>query len=407
MLGAQRAAQLLVDAGATVGPLHILGPAEPAAPSVTIEPGDVERLLGFTVDRATIERSLRALGFATTQTPDGIGATPPYWRGDIAIAADYVEEIARIVGYDRVVATVPSVAPQAIDSDAFDRETELAQQMVALGYTEALSLSLQSAATSEQWRKLGIAIGDVVEIRNPLSEDQRFMRFSLFPALLEFAARDRAVRPYRSFELGRVFTDARPDPHEAVHLSALHAGGAGAFGRLKSDLLLLVRRATGRDARLERGTYAGMHPGKCAALRVDETIVAYVGVVDPRLAGALDLADTTAIATLFVAALPPRAVATYAAPSRFPAVERDLAVIVADDVLAGDVVDAVRSEPLVRIATVFDEYRGPQIGDGKKSLTLRVTLQSATATLTDGDADAAIARIVDGLHARVAAVLRS
>jgi phenylalanyl-tRNA synthetase beta chain len=172
-------------------------------------------------------------------------------------------------------------------------------------------------------------------------------------------------------------------------------------------MLALLRRITGVDARVERGTFVSLHPGKTAALHCGDSMVGYVGVVDPRLARAYDVADTTALATLFVDQLPPHATPKYVPPSKFPAVDRDLAVVVALDVLAGDLVDAVRSDPLVRSATVFDQYRGPQVGEGKKSLALRIVLQSEEKTLTDEDADAAMARIVATLRERFGAVPRA
>jgi phenylalanyl-tRNA synthetase beta chain len=215
------------------------------------------------------------------------------------------------------------------------------------------------------------------------------------------------VRPYRVFELGHVFADAQPVPDERVELTALHAGGGEAFGRLKSDVLALLRRVTGTDARVERGEYASLHPGKTAALRVGETLVGYVGVVDPRLARAYDVPEDTALATLFVAALPATAVRQYAEPSKFPPVDRDLAVVVPLDVLAGDLTAAVRGEELVRAAAVFDEYRGPQVGEGKKSLALRIVLQSDETTLTDEAAEAALGRIVAALRERFGATPRT
>jgi len=406
-LGEARAARLLADQGAQVAPPHAVGSPLAPAPPVMLPASEVQRLLGFSVSQDDIHHSLRALGFAVEATPAGFAVTPPYWRDDVVMAADLVEEIARIVGYDHVLAQVPAVAPQDLESADFDRETELAETMAALGYTEALSLSLQPASVAATWRDRGVATGPVAEITNPLSEDQRWMRFSLAPALLAFAGRDRAIRPYRSFELGHVFADAQPQPEERVHLSALHAGGESAFGRLKADVLTLLRRIAGRDAHVVRGTLPGLHPGKTAALRLDDRIVGHIGVVDPRLAGAYEVAETTALATVYVDALPARIVPHYVPPSRFPPVERDLAVVVPDDVLAGDVLDAVRTEPLVRAATMFDEYRGPQIGTGKKSLAVRIVLQSENATLTDDDADSATKRITGTLHERFGAVLRT
>lgn len=411
-LGAARAAHLLAREGGRVRRPHAVG--QPAADPATIElrAGDVQRLLGFALTTDEIEKALGALGFSTVRESDRIVVRAPYWRGDVAIVADLVEEVARMVGYDRVRAEVPPVVAQDIDSDEFDRETELATTLAGLGYTEVVSLSLQPGSVAERWRANGIAIDEPVEITNPLSDDQRWMRFSIAPALLEFAARDRAVRPYRVFELGHVFAQADP-PRETVELTGLHAGPstssgpASAFGRLKSDVLALLRRATGVDARVERGAFPSLHPGKTAVLRIADRVVGYVGVVDPRLAHAYDVADTTALATILVEALPPYATPRYVAPSKFPPVERDLAVVVPLDVLAGDLADAVREEPLVRSATVFDEYRGPQVGDGKKSLAVRITLQSDETTLTDQEADAGLARIVATLRKRFGAEPRT
>jgi phenylalanyl-tRNA synthetase beta chain len=406
-LGAARAAHLLAQEGGRVDKPCAAGKRVVEAEPVRLRGGEVERLLGFAVSEAEIERALSSLGFNVAHDGADFVVTPPYWRGDVLIAADLVEEVARVVGYDRVRAEVPAVASQAIDSAEFDRENALADALAGLGYDEALSLSLQSGSVAERWRASGIAIDEPVQILNPLSEDQRWMRFSLAPALLEFAARDRAVRPYRVFELGHVFAQANADPQEAVQLTALHAGGESAFGRLKSDVLALLRRTTGVDARVRRGAFPSLHPGKTAALHVGETLVGYVGVVDPRLARAYEVAETTALATLFVESLPPYAAPKYAPPSKFPPVDRDLAVIVPLGVLAGDLEDAVRAEPLVRSAAVFDEYRGPQVGAEKKSLALRIMLQSDEKTLTDEDADAAMQRIVAALRERFGAVPRT
>jgi phenylalanyl-tRNA synthetase beta chain len=406
-VGAARAARLLEQEGGTVRMPSAAGHAAPRPAPVTLASSEVERLLGFAVEAAEIERALGSLGFTVVREGESFAVTPPYWRGDVLISADLVEEIARVVGYEHVRAEVPAVAPQAIDGAAFERETELATTLAGLGYTEFVTLSLQPGTVADAWRTAGIAIPQPVEITNPLSEDQRWMRFSLVPALLEFAARDRALRPFRVFELGHVFAEAQPEPQERVELTALRVDRVPAFGQLKSDVLALLRAITGVEAEVERGTHASLHPGKTAALRIGETIVAYVGYVDPRLARIYDVPDDAALATIFVEALPAHQVAQYVEPSKFPPVDRDLAVVVALDVLAGDLARAVRGEPLVRSANVFDEYRGPQIGEGKKSLALRIVLQSDESTLTDEAADAALARVAATLRERFGAIPRA
>jgi phenylalanyl-tRNA synthetase beta chain len=417
-IGAARAAHLLEQEGGSVAMPHAAGKPAPEPSWVGVGDGVVHGLLGFDVPDDEATRVLVSLGFAVDRQGHELRVQPPYWRNDIAIPADVVEEIARMVGYDRVCAEVPPVLPQDVDSAEFDRETELATTLAGLGYTEVISLSLQPGSVAERWRAGGIAIGVPIEITNPLSEDQRWMRFSIAPALLEFAARDRAARPYRVFELGHVFERGEIDPRETVELTLLHAstgsaqGGdpstsSGAFGRLKSDVLALLRRATGIDARVERGSFASLHPGKTAVLRVGDAVVGYVGVVDPRLARAYDVAETTALATIFVEHLPAYVTPPYVEPSKFPPVDRDLAIGVPLDTLAGEVVDVIRQEPLVRSVTPFDEYRGPQVGAGKKSLALRIVLQSSETTLTDEVADAALQRIVATLRERFGAEPRA
>ncbi|HTW84099.1 MAG TPA: phenylalanine--tRNA ligase subunit beta [Candidatus Sulfotelmatobacter sp.] len=406
-VGAARAARLLEQEGGSVRMPRAAGRPAPDPAPVVLPAGEVERLLGFTVTPEEIERALTSLGFEVKRVEDGLRVQPPYWRADILIPADLVEEVARVVGYDRVQASVPAVAAQDIDSADFEREMQLAATLEGLGYTEAISLSLQPASVADTWRENGVSVPDVVEISNPLSEDQRWMRFSIAPALLEFAARDRAVRPYRVFELGHVFADGKPEPLERVELTVVHSGDEHAFGQLSSDVLALLRRALGVQPSVEVGTYPSLHPGKTAALRVGEQVVGYVGVVDPRLAHAYGVGASTTLATVFVDALPARTVPHYTPPSKFPPLDRDLAVVVPVNVLAGDLVAAVREEPLVAAARPFDEYRGPQVGEGRKSLALHIVLQSREATLTEEQADTAMAAILSRLRERFGAQPRT
>ena len=406
-VGAARAARLLEQEGASMSMPHAEGRTAPERLPVTLHTTDIQRLLGFTVAETEIERALTSLGFGVKRERDAFAVMPPFWRGDVTIAADLVEEVARVVGYDRVTAEVPPVMPHGVSSAEWDRETLVAQTLAGLGYTEFVTLPLQPGTVAETWRGNGVDIGTPVEITNPLSEDQRWMRFSLAPALLQFAARDRAVRPYRIFEIGHVFSENGADPNERGEVTVLNVDGDAAYGKLASDLRALVRAATGADALIERAQAPGLHPGKTAALTVGGTAVGWVGHLDPRLARAYDLPAETSVATVRLADLPKRVTPKYVEPSKFPAIERDLAVVVGEDVAAADLVSAARAEPLVVAATVFDQYRGPQVGEGKKSLALRLTLQSREATLTDESADAAISRVVASLRERHGAAPRT
>jgi phenylalanyl-tRNA synthetase beta chain len=413
-IAAARAAFLLEREGAVVaGPRAYGKPLDPPA-VIELAPRDVARLLGFEVAADELRRALEALGFTLRAVEDDEGAgrfavTVPAWRSDVTIAPDLVEEIARIIGYDRVRAELPAIAAQELDSAAFDREMTIAQTLAGLGYAECVTLALQPGSVAERWRSLGITVPPPVEIRNPLSEDQRWMRFSMLPALLDHAARERSLRPLRTFEIGHVFDDLPEGPHEPNVVSTLGVTKAvagqpawrdAAFLAASSDVRAFVRAVAGLDARLERASAPGLHPGKTARILAGEASVGFVGTVDPRLLRAHEIADEAVAAVVFIDALPDARTRQYAPPSKYPAVERDLAIVVAPAVSAAEIVATIRSAtPLARRIDVFDEYRGPQIDAERKSLAVRIVLQRDDATLTDGEADAAIQKILAALRA--------
>ena len=412
-LGAARAAVLLAAEGGSVRAPMPYG-AQPSPPKpIDLPKSDVGRLLGFSLDDASVVRALQSLGFTVRDGGTVFGVTAPSWRSDIAIAADIVEEIARVVGYDRLEASMPSVGRQPLSSDVFDRDNALAATLAGLGYRECMTLGLQPGAIAERDRALGFNIPPVAEITNPLSDDQRYLRYSMLHAHLAMGARDR-LRPYRTFEIGHIFADGQPAPGElnvatlvaATQRSDEPAWRSTPFSALLADVVAAVRALTGRAPAVERTSTAWLHPGKTAGLAIDGVHIGVVGVVDPRLLHAYDIDDDVVAAQIDIAGLPKRAFAPFVPPSRFPPVERDLAVVVDATVPAGTVLKSVRAHANVRSAEIFDEYRGAQIGTAKKSLAVRVTLQRDDATLTDAIADETIAAIVADLKQTAGATLR-
>src|SRR6185437_1389864 len=169
------------------------------------------------------------------------------------------------------------------------------------------------------------------------------------------------------------------------------------FLRIKGDVYEVIRRMVGRAPGLVRDVRDGFHPGKTAGLFLEEREVATFGKVDPRYAKALDIPFSVYLANVYIDVLPDYVPPDYVAPSKYPSTYRDLALTVSLETTAtlveqtivlaiGDLCTAVR---------VFDEYRGPQVGEDKKSLAVRITLQRADATITDEEADAAIAKALD------------
>ena len=416
-LGAARAAHLLEALGATVHAPVAVGAQDAPHPAIAVTSQRIEALLGVAIPPDDAARALRDLGFAIERDGETLRAAPPFWRNDVRIDADVVEEIARVVGYDRIVAVMPPVFAHGVSSHAYRTQSRTAHELAALGYREAYAFSLQPASVRETYERANVALpGAVLEIRNPLSEEQRYLRFSLVPGLLELAARQSATEPYRIFEIGDVF-EGGDEPRETALATwllvlpkrdepAWHDSGFLAF---KGESLALVRALTGRDAETRAAAPPGWHPGKTATLAFDGADVATIGAVDPRLLAAFDIDARVYAGVLRFEDLPAYRVPRYVAPSKFPAVSRDLALVVAPGIAATDIERAARAGGNGALADVrvFDEYRGPQVGDDKKSVALRVTLQRSDATLTDAEADAHVAAILASLRERCGATIRA
>jgi phenylalanyl-tRNA synthetase beta chain len=415
--GAARAAYLLAREGATLHAPFVAGEPDKLPAPIRVRVARFAQLLGMEISAGEAERALRGLGFrASTVGDDAIEAAPPFWRADVTIPEDVVEEAARIVGYDRIEVALPAIVESTVRSDEYRLEGRIAHALASTGYREAATFSLQPAGIHRRYEEAGVSLpGPIVEIRNPLSEDQRYLRFSMLPALLELAAKYSGAEAYRIFELGHVF-EGGPVPFETpgvAWLLALPKGDEpswrdGGFLEFKGDSLAFVRALAGRNAEAVSTTRAGWHPGKTASLLIDGKDVATIGAVDPRLLRAFDVEARAYAGWMRTSDVPAYRAPRYAAPSKYPAVARDLAVIVAPDVPALDIEHAVRlgGDGTIADVRVFDEYRGPQIEDGKKSVAVRVVLQRSDGTLTDAEADTHVAAILASLRERCGARIR-
>jgi phenylalanyl-tRNA synthetase beta chain len=401
--GAARAAQLLCALGATAYRPHAFGESVKASQPIALRGSDVERLLGLAIPDVRIAAHLTALGCEVSSSDGSFDVTPPLWRRDLTIAADLVEEVARIEGYDRLEAVVPSVAPHEISSAAYEAENRIAHELAALGYREVVTHSLRPAGET-----------DAVEVRNPLSAEQRYLRNSLVPGLLDYLA--ALSEPARTFEIGEIFKQRENEISEG---SSLAFGFSAArtselpwrdsnFLLLKGDCESLLRTVTGRFPAFVRGTQAGFHPGKTALVSIGDKALGVLGCVDPRITKSRDLAANVYLCLLDLGALPGYELPRYRPPSRFPSTYRDLALVVDTNLAAAQIEEAISIVlgPLATRVVVFDEYRGPQVPQGRKSLAVRITLGRFDATITDEEADAAIARVLDALRERFAATIR-
>jgi phenylalanyl-tRNA synthetase beta chain len=425
----ERATELVLQVmGGKAGPITeaTLPDLLPQPASVRLRRERLARVLGVRVDDAEVERILRALGMQAVPEADGWQVRAPTRRFDIAIEEDLVEEIARIHGYAAIPVHVPGGAFElAAPSETRVAEPVLRRLLAADGFTEALNYAFVDASLLAGWQ-----LGEgAVALANALSSELGVMRTSLLPGLVEALKRNRArqVERVRLFELGRVFhaadaSDPRDGaPRETQRIAAIATGPAHAeqwsgksapvdFYDMKREVeaLLALSAATHVEFRADAGLpYA--HPGRSAAVHRDGERIGWVGHLHPRLAKALDLGDEVVAFELDVDALTLRSVPKAGEVSRFPSVRRDLALVVPEDMPW----DALRSS-LEKALThrlqgvvLFDQYRGATLDKGSRSLAMGLILQEVSRTLTDADADQAVADALAALSRDCQATLRN
>ncbi len=428
MVGAalDRCAALIAElAGGAVRPGVVEAHPRPHRPAeVRLRWARVEELLGLPVPGDEIRRILGGLGFSAAGA-DGEGATfaVPSWRQDVAIEEDLVEEVVRTLGYDAIPETLPR---PGLDTPAPTPESVTAARvrdaLEAAGFAEAINFSFvapaEDAAVDPGARP--------VALRNPISAELGVLRSSLLPSLLRNAATNlrRHVTDLRLYELARAFGPSAGSGDAPVlergEVAGLLLGRRSPPGWAASgepvDLhdaraaVEAVLEALGvAPVRWEGRAEPWCHPRHAAAVVGEGGIdVGTVAELHPRVAAAFDLPRATFAFRLDLAALGAlaRPVARYHPIPRFPAVLRDLAVVVDEPVEVARVVDAIRAEPLVEAATLFDLYRGAPLPAGRKSLALAIRYRSPERTLTDTEVDAGHRRIVARLAADVGAVLR-
>jgi phenylalanyl-tRNA synthetase beta chain len=424
-MAAQRlAARLMVelcDARAVPGTIDVYPqPAEPRV--VRLRAERCKKLLGIEVPNTEIEAILDSLGFGVQAIERGVwDIAVPYWRdGDVQREPDLIEEVGRIHGLDSIPVTLPARAKavgRLNPSQLLRRRLE--DELRGRGLSEVVAYSFTRPEALEQLR-----IGDVPALRiaNPLSEDQSVMRPLLLPGLLDVASRNAAhgrpdVRLFESAHVYRGTEDtgqaaedggqrtAAQSPRGATpaserhHIGALITEASPATWRTPAraadfyavkGLLEALLAPTGVEWWVEAGERPYLHPGRSATILAgDERKLGWIGELHPLVARAWDLERGGAAFEIDVDVLvdldPGPALAEDL--TTFPALLQDIAVVVGDDVPAVDLERLVRvaGGKLLRSARVFDVYRGDQVGEGSKSLALRLEFRADDRTLTDAD----------------------
>ena len=430
----ERITQLVIDICSTpqttVGPVVDQQVNMPAAESVTLRVARAAKVIGMPLTQQRVADALCGLGLSVSEAEGSVTVQVPSYRFDLQIEEDLIEEVARMVGYNNLP-TTPPLAPITASARIESQRSPHAvrRHLAALGYQETINFSF----VEERWEHELAGNTDPIKLLNPIASQMSVMRSSLLGSLLnvvKFNA-DRKASAVRVFELGRVF---KKDPSvkdsdttvqgfdQPMHVAGVVFGSVmpaqwGSkeqgvdFFDVKADVQALLAPA---QPSFEAAEHPAMHPGRCARVLLGDVVVGHVGEMHPRWRQSWDLPQAPVMFELQLDAVLNRQVPVASSVARFPAVERDIAVIVKEGVTHTALMAAVYAAPtqgLLRHAVLFDVYRpkteNASMALDEKSLAVRLTLNSDEATLNETQIDSVVQAVVAQLTTQISARLRA
>jgi phenylalanyl-tRNA synthetase beta chain len=432
---------LLALCGGEAGPIIQSGTLPKPKAIVPVRLARINRVLGLSFTSDEVKALLERLGLSVAVqedipeerdlTPDQIkqGAhllspkdstvflvTPPSHRFDLNIEADFIEEVARLHGYDHIPAEAPQGELALLPSRELLRSSKvIAQHLVQRDYQEVITYSF----IERDWEKDFSANAHPVEVINPIASQMAVMRSSLIGGLVATLSSNlkRRQERVRIFEMGRTFhhqADQQPPYRQSKKLGLLAYGpvvseqwGQPArmvdFFDVKADCEALLPH-------LEylASSHVALHPGRTSVLKYEGKIAGWLGELHPVLAKKYDLPHAPIVLEIDLDVLETLALPRFSEPSKFQSVRRDLAVVVNEALPVGEVLQALKDQSPASVIDIglFDVYRGAGLPEGKKSLAFRMILQDQDKTLTDTDIEAVTAHITAMLEQRFQAVLR-
>lgn len=418
----ERATALLLDiAGGAAGPLVVAADKKhvPVRSTIALRRTRISRLLGVDLADRVVVEILHRLGLGVAEADYGWDVIAPGYRFDIEIEVDLIEEIARVFGYDEIPETTAiAETPLAPDSESQVDPELAASTLVARDYQEVVTYSFVDA---ESDKALSGRVSDLV-LSNPISSEMSVMRASLWPGMLRALSSNvsRQQDRVRLFEVGKSFHGTLDKHDEVLRIAGVATGAALPeqwasksqaidFFDIKADVAALLNLScAASDIEFASADHPALQPGQSADVIRDGKVIGAIGKLHPGHAKLFDLKRDVFLfeldAVSAMRSAPPAAVSV----SKYPSIRRDIAIVVDDKVLASDLVRAVASSnpELIASVRIFDVYKGPGIEAGLKSVALGLILQETSRTLTDDDADAAMAAAVSELKDKFAAELR-
>ena len=404
-------------------------PGRVKPPTILLREERIEKLLGIKINRKKAAKMLGALGMKTreqTRRP-GLAVVPPMSRPDISREADVIEELARLHGYDQIPTTLPWVRNSGVKNDVrLAWERKLRALLAGEGLTEVVNLPFTTESLNASFPGVDRRATSAVSVLNPLAKENAEMRHSLIPGLCENFKLNLAfkARGFHAYHLGKVFDrGADGEIGERTNIAGLMYGPRARLGlRLSEERAADFLRSKGLvEAVLElfhmsdsvtwvSARTASLHPGKSVNLLYGEAPLGYLGELHPDIAQQLELPSFFLFELDFEKLLEyaPARILINALP-RFPAVERDVALVVDRDFTSQRVIDLIKGlgETLIEHVEVFDQYLGAPIPEGKKSLAYKISYRAEDRTLTDTEINDLHQRLVEQLSKTFGAERRS
>ena len=430
----ERLSQLILDICGTsttsCGPMDDHQSRMPVPAPVSVRVARVSKVIGMPLTQAQCVDALERLGLKVTQSDGVLTLVPPSFRFDLQIEEDLIEEIARMVGYDNLPHT-PPLAPitAKIRTEAERGPFAVRRSLAALGYQETINFSF----VEESWEHGLAGNPNPIKLLNPIASQMSVMRSTLLGSLLQVLKFNQARKQprVRVFELGRVFlrdatvknTDTTVEGfNQPMRVSGLASGGADTlqWGRkergvdffdVKGDVESLLAPL---KAQFLPGNHPAMHPGRCAQVVLHDKVIGFVGELHPEWRQQFELTQAPILFELDLDAVLQRKVAEFKSVAKLQPVQRDIAVVVADDVTHSALMTAIWAAPtagLLRDAQLFDVYRPKLAKDASpatdgatdRSLAVRLTLNSDDSTLSEEQIESTVKAIVDQLTASLGA----
>ncbi len=408
----------MLGAGTVVGGMLDVYPEPKKIEEIMVRPERVTGLLGVALTVEEITEILNKLQIETELKEGKIACVPPAFRLDLIEEIDFVEEVARIYGYDRIEATLPHDSQWGAKTNGQEIEDIAKDALCAVGMNEILTYSFVSPSQQNQLRLTADSIlRKAVMLKNPLGEEYSAMRTTLMANMLEVLARNanRSVESAAAFEIGNLFFPRElPVVNLPIEKKQLCMGVYGPdedFFTLKGrvEALFEVLGIHGVEYHKE-SNHPTYHPGRCATLGYGNHILGTIGEVHPKVLENYDVDVKVYVADIDFNILlqTTRLDRTYTALPKYPASSRDIALLVKKETESAAIISVIKENgsELLESVRLFDVYEGKQIDEGYKSMAYALSFRSNERTLTDEEVNAAYDKILEALKTETGAELR-